>query len=452
MNNKFKQFILLAGDIAVLYLSLYLTLLIRYWQAPADGLWEAHFIPFTFIFFIWILVFYIAGLYNLHLAVNNADFFKLALRGIAAAGLLSLAFFYLSPQTNIAPKRNLLIYIAVFAALFCLWRRIYNGLLKSYLPQNNIAVIGLNSLTKELALELAQKPHLGQKIVFIVSSGNENEFNGIPVIKKTDDLKNLIKEKNINTVILAANPNESSELRSSLFKCLRLKINYVSLWRFYENLTGKIPVESLTQMWFLENLSEGNKGWFDAFKRAYDIVLAILVLSLTAPFWPIIALAVKLESRGPAFFRQTRVGINGKHFQILKFRSMAETGNDASPAVKNDKRVTKVGSFLRKTRLDEIPQAINILKGEMSFVGPRPERPEFAENLEKQIPFYKERTLVKPGITGWDQVSGEYHSPSYEDSLKKLQYDLFYIKNRSIYLDLSIILKTISTVLSRKGI
>ncbi len=451
MNNKLKQSILLAGDIAILYFSLYLTLFIRYRQMPTGELWHGHFAPFTATFFVWILIFYIAGLYNLHLAVNNANFFKLTLRSMAVAGLLSLAFFYLTPQISIAPKTNLLIYIIVFIVLFHLWRRIYNGLLKSYLPKNNIAIIGLNGLAKELIQELSEKPHLGQKIAFIINNG-EDKINNIPIIKGTDNLGELIREKNIDTIILTSNPNESNELRSSLFKCLHLKINYISLLRFYENLTGKIPVESLNQMWFLENLSEGNKNWFDLFKRIYDIILAILILLITVIFWPIIACAIKLESKGPVFFKQTRAGINGKRFKILKFRSMAAIGNDSAPTVKNDKRVTKFGSFLRKTRLDEIPQVLNILKGEMSFVGPRPERPELIKGLEEQIPFYKERTLVKPGVTGSDQVSGEYHSPSYEDSLKKLQYDLFYIKNRSIYLDLSIILRTISTVLSRKGI
>ena len=146
------------------------------------------------------------------------------------------------------------------------------------------------------------------------------------------------------------------------------------------------------------------------------------------------------------------MGKNNKIFKAIKFRTMREEGNDRRLTAANDSRITKFGSFLRKIRLDELPQVINVLKGELSFVGPRPERPEFIEKLEKAIPFYRERMLVKPGLSGWDQVSGEYHSPSYEDSLKKLQYDLYYIKNRSIYLDLSIILKTIATVLKGGGV
>lgn len=463
--NLAKKIILLAGDMFVLYFSLYLTLLIRYWQIPNPAIWQGHIGPFSITFVFWIIIFYIAGLYNLHLAVNNAKFFKLTFRSMIISGLLSLAFFYLTPQITIAPKRNLLIYIFIFMILFYLWRRIYNGLLKSYLPKNTIAIIGLNDLAKELIIELQKKPHLGYSVAFIVNDKNEiageqnaiaeesriKNFYNIPVFKSTADLKRLISEKGIDTVVLASGHNQSNALRAALFNCLPLKINYINLPNFYESITGKIPIELIDKMWFLENLSEGNKLWFDFFKRLYDILLAIFILLITIIFWPIIALLIKLESKGNIFFKQTRAGAHGKNFKILKFRTMTMDGNNFSPTEKDDKRVTRFGAFMRKTRIDEIPQIINILKGDMSFVGPRPERPELIENLEKLIPFYHERMLVKPGVTGSDQVSGEYHSPSYEDSLKKLQYDLFYIKNRSIYLDLSIVLKTIATILSRKG-
>lgn len=453
MGNNLKKFILIFGDIIVLYFALYLTLLTRYWQAPEFALWQNHLLPFSITFVAWIIIFYIAGLYNLHLAVNNANFFRLTAKSLAIAAFLSLAFFYLTPQINIAPKRNLLIYIVLFFILFYLWRRLYNGLLKSYLPKNKIAIIGMNNLAKELIEEFSQKPHLGYRVAFVIDEEkNANIFNGVPILKDVDNLESLIKEKNIDTIVFAAGASESSELRSSLFKCLPLKINYISLHHFYENITGKIPVESITKMWFLENLSEGRKKAYDTFKRFYDIILALIIFFITIIFWPLIAIAVKLESAGPVFFKQTRAGKNNKPFKILKFRSMASADNDYSPTKNGDKRVTKFGALMRKTRIDELPQIINILKGEMSFIGPRPERPELIAELEKQIPFYKERMLVKPGATGWDQISGEYHSPSCEDSLKKIQYDLFYIKNRSVYLDLSIILKTIATILSRKGV
>ncbi|MHB8904160.1 MAG: sugar transferase, partial [Patescibacteria group bacterium] len=220
---------------------------------------------------------------------------------------------------------------------------------------------------------------------------------------------------------------------------------------FYELLSGKIPVEAIGPDWFLENLKEGQKNYFNFLKRLIDIILALIILIISLPGWPLIALIIKLESRGPVFFRQIRLGLNEKEFRIFKFRSMKEDNNDRSLTQAKDTRITKFGNFLRKTRLDEVPQVINIIRNEMSFIGPRPERPEIVAELEKQIPYYKTRLLIKPGLTGWDQVSGEYHSATSEDTLEKLQYDLFYLKQRSLYLDLDITLRTIATMISRSG-
>jgi exopolysaccharide biosynthesis polyprenyl glycosylphosphotransferase len=302
-----------------------------------------------------------------------------------------------------------------------------------------------------LLLELRNKPHLGFDISFILDEKTEEkEIAGTPIFSNLKDLPSLIEKRKINNVILANTP-DSENLRALLFECLSLKISFINLVNFYESLTGKVPIEAIGKMWFLENLNEGNKSGFDTIKRIADIILSFLILIVSLPFWPILALIIKIESRGSVFFKQTRAGQSGKLFKIIKFRTMKTAGNDYAPTTDRDSRITSLGNFLRKTRLDEIPQIINILKGEMSFVGPRPERPELISELEKQIPFYRERMLVKPGITGIDQTSGEYHSPSYEDTLKKLQYDLFYIKNRSLYLDIAILLKTIRTILARSG-
>ena len=478
MHNKAKKIILLLGDIIILYSTLYLTLLIRYWQLPSYQAWQNHLGPFSLIFIAWLLIFYISNLYNLHLAVNNAKFFGLTARSLIIAGLLSAAFFYLNPQISIAPKTNLVVYIIIFVVLFYLWRQLFNWILKSYLPKNNIAIIGLNNQVNELIRELKQKPHLGFKAAFIIDDktlindkdnqqtviqptlaladddlpGQQKTYEEIPIIQSISQLKEKVVEKKVTTIILTSDPHQSAQLRSTLFACLPLKINYMRLPNFYENIIGKIPIEDISEMWFLENLTEGSKAWFDRFKRIYDIIFSFLILLLTAPFWPLIGLVIKLESKGPVFITMLRSGKNNKKFKMYKFRTMKEEGNKRTPTIKDDPRITKFGSLMRKTRIDEIPQVINILRGDMSFVGPRPERPELIAQLEKDLPFYRERMLVKPGLTGWDQISGEYHSPSLDDTLKKLQYDLFYIKNRSIYLDLSIILKTIATVLSKGGI
>ncbi|MBU0646840.1 MAG: sugar transferase [Patescibacteria group bacterium] len=450
MNNRLKKIALLGGDIIILYASLYFTLLIRYFNAD---LLTIHLWPFSIIFLLWLIIFYIANLYNLNLAVNNFIFFQISSKALIIASLTSIAFFYLLPNIGIAPKRILFIYIIVFSLLFYLWRQFYNWSLKAYLPKNKLAIIGCNKLVKELIDELQKKPHLGYIISLIADDTNENiSINNIPIIKNLVDLPKLIKKDRITSIIFTIDPHQSPELRTALFNCLPLKINYFSLPDFYEIITGKIPLEAIDQMWFLEKLNESNKIWFDCFKKFYDFFLALIILLITLPFWLIIAIIIKTTNPGPVFFIMQRLGKNGKIFKLIKFRTMNEKNNDYSPTCANDPRITKFGSFLRKTRIDELPQLLNIIKGEMSFVGPRPERPELATELTKQIPFYNERLLIKPGLSGSDQVSGEYHSPSKEDSLKKLQYDLFYIKNRSVYLDLSIILKTIATVISRSGI
>jgi exopolysaccharide biosynthesis polyprenyl glycosylphosphotransferase len=452
MKNRFKKIILLLGDLALFYFSLYLALWLRYLEIPNQEIWFKHFTPFSILILSWFIIFYVSGLYDLSF-LKNKKILRKTINCFLASSLISVIFFYLIEQSNISPKTNLLIFSIVYFFIFSIWRRIYYWTLKSYLPQNNTAIIGLNSQVKDLVEEIKSKSYLGYNIRFIINTEEKdnNYIGDTPVFNEMNNLASLIEKKKINTIILPTDIRTSQKVRSTLFSCLHLKINFFTLSQFYENLTGKIPIDTINQMWFLENLNEGRKNWFDKFKKLYDLFLSIILLTISSPIWLIIMIFIKIDSKGEVFFTQRRVGLNNKNFTIIKFRTMKIEGNDHSLTQEKDNRITRVGAFLRKTRLDELPQIINIIKGEMSFVGPRPERPEFVEKLEKEIPFYNERMLVKPGITGWDQISGEYHSPTTEDSLKKLQYDLFYIKNRSVYLDLSIVLKTIATVFSKTG-
>jgi len=446
---QLKKYILLLGDIVILYASLYLTLLVRYGDSNIASQWPEHIGPFTAIFVLWLIIFYISNLYDLTIAINNAKFYTHTALALLFSFLFGSAFFYLIPNLNIAPRRNLLIDIVITAVLFLLWRQIYNKTLKSYLPKNKIVIIGYNEKTKELIKYFNDNPHLGLKISFVLFKGEIYE-KGLYEVKHYKDIANIKKhlfEHKISSVVLTDDAQTSNEIRSNLFDCLHLGINFTSLPNFYEKITGKIPVESINQMWFLENLQEGGKSWFDQFKRVYDIIVAFFIFIITLPFWPIIAIIIKIESRGAIFYQQKRAGKNNKPINLIKFRTMREEGNTGRPTVPNDARITKFGYFLRNTRVDEIPQVLNILMGDMSLIGPRPERPELAGKLQEQIPFYNERTLVKPGISGWDQVCGEYHSPTTADTVKKLQYDLYYIKNRSLFLDLVIMLKTVRTVL-----
>jgi sugar transferase (PEP-CTERM system associated) len=222
---------------------------------------------------------------------------------------------------------------------------------------------------------------------------------------------------------------------------------------FYELVQGRLMLESITPSWFIFSSGFRRTSKFSICKRCMDIVLSCIGLLLTLPFFPLIALAIKLDSPGPVFFRQERFGNKEKRFELYKFRTMrqdAEKGTGAVWAEKNDPRITKLGHFFRGSRIDEIPQLINVLKGDMSFVGPRPERPEFVEKLKQVIPYYSKRHFIKPGLTGWAQVRYPYGS-SVEDAVEKLRYDLYYIKNISPFLDTLIFLETIKVVLFGRG-
>lgn len=439
MNKRFKQAILLIGDLVILHLTLWISLMLRFLVLPSADLWQNNLPYFWPIFAIWVVVMYIGGAYNLNLAYNPNRFRLSAINSIIFAGLLSVIYFYIN-QLEVAPKTILAIFVVVFAALFFAWRSIFNFFVKSYLPKNNLAFIGWNKAIEGLLEDVKNQPHHG--------------FNTALVFKEASDINDLpaiIKEKNIHTIVLSNELAGDPKLTEALFNCLSLNVAFYSQVDFYENINGKVPVESIDQSWFINNLNEGNRHYFNLVKRIIDLTLSILLLIISLPFWPLIALAIKLESRGPVFFKQKRVGLNETIFSMLKFRTMKVTGNDGSMTKTHDNRITKIGNFLRKTRADEVPQIINILRGEMSFIGPRPERPEYVNELAKAVPFYKTRLLIKPGVSGWDQVSGVYHSPSLEDTLEKLQYDLYYLKHRSIYFDLGIFLKTIATVISREG-
>jgi len=225
----------------------------------------------------------------------------------------------------------------------------------------------------------------------------------------------------------------------------------MDLSRAYEIICDKIPISFVAQTWFLENLKEGEKGFHDKAKRIIDILLAFLLLLLTFPFWPFIILAIKLEDKGPIFYYQERTGKDRKPFLLIKFRSMIKDAEKEKAvwAEKEDSRITRVGKFLRQSHLDEIPQMLNVLKGDISLVGPRPERPEFVQQLEKEIPHYHIRHLIKPGFTGWAQIKFRY-GRSIMDSFEKFQYDLYYLKNRSLILDLRILLKTFQLFLKKE--
>lgn len=451
-----KKFLLFASDIAVLYISLVLTLFLRY-GGNFNYQYELHLYPFAFIFIFWLLVFYIANLYEVRLLRNNIFFYSTLFQAIAIAAVMSVIFFYIIPLYGITPKTNLLIFVLIFASIEFLFRYLLNNLFEKGLKRS-VLIVGANTQALELAKFIKENPHLGYKLAYVVDLAPntqddiDSELEKFGIIQGVGNLGNAIKNKNIDTVVLSPEAYRTPEVIDIFYKFIGSKITFENLSFLYERLTGKIPLGAIDQIWFLENLNESNKKFFEIIKRVTDILLASVLTIPTLILLPFIALGIKFTSPGPLIYRQKRVGRLGKTFNMVKFRSMrsdAEKETGAIWAIENDARVTKVGKFLRKTRLDELPQIWNILKGEMSLVGPRAERPEFNEQL-KHVPFYEERYLVKPGLTGWAQINFRYGA-SISDAEEKLKYDLYYIKNRSLLLDLGIILKTIRIALRQVG-
>jgi exopolysaccharide biosynthesis polyprenyl glycosylphosphotransferase len=276
----------------------------------------------------------------------------------------------------------------------------------------------------------------------------------LPVLGNRRQVEDLIARHCVSTLILAITRDVDSDLLQTLMDCVEKGVEMIPMPVVYEQLTGRVPVEHVGEKWYVAiPIHPKVTGTFWGLaKRAMDVVLASVGLVCLAPVLPVIALAIVLDSPGPVFYLQKRVGKGGTVFRALKFRSMVLGAEHAGAmwAQKHDPRATRVGRILRATHLDEFPQFVNVLKGEMSIVGPRPERPELVEQLAAQIPIYRLRHIVKPGMGGWGLVRQGY-AGSHEDALIRLQYDLYYIKHQSLWLDLLIILKTIMHAVTLKG-
>ena len=273
-----------------------------------------------------------------------------------------------------------------------------------------------------------------------------------PLTFPTSDLLLIHAKFGIDQIILAT-PDRPASLLQWLSLCHERGIQITPMFALYQDLTGRVPVEHLGNDWFVALPAHRKSTPYVLIKRAFDLLLAACVLLVTAPLLPLVALAIRLDSPGPIFFRQSRVGRGGKLFRIVKFRSMRQNAEAMTGAVwaqKDDPRITRVGRFIRRSRLDELPQLWNVLRGDMSFVGPRPERPEFDAQLESGIPFYRARRAVSPGLTGWAQIRHGYGN-TMDDALRKVEYDLYYIKNESFYLDLLILLRTVAVVFRLRG-
>lgn len=432
-----KSLLLLIGDVAALYAALFLALLVRYGGGYYDQLVDVHLQPFTIIFVLWVLIFYIAGLYDLRRLRNNLDFLKTLALALVTNALISAVTFYLTPAFGIAPKTNLFIFIVIFAAIEVWWRRLFNRLTASSEAPNRVLLIGNGPISSELELVTGENAQLGYAVVAHLK---EEDADADPAL-----LARIVAEERVNLIVVPRELKRKTTLAPALYELFGRGIAIIDLDGFYEMIMRKVPLADIEETWFLENI-EGAAKFYDQFKRAFELLFAAALGIVLLPLELAIALLVVTTSRGPMLYRQTRVGAHGRNFTLYKFRTMRQDAeqNGAQWAAKNDPRTTPIGKILRSSHLDELPQLLNIAKGDISFVGPRPERPEFVAKLKTEIPFYEIRLLVPPGVTGWAQINHRADL-TLDDVKEKLQYDVYYLKNRSPILDVAIALKTLKS-------
>ena len=402
---------------------------------------------------IGLLCLYANGLYDFGERLSSRDLLIRLLRTFSVLAVASWALYFVVP--DVQTGRGVFALALVFGMSFVLaWRVVLRWLLRSEGLAERVLIVGSDSKAIDIAREILARKHLGYRVVGFLD--DDPALQGVSlinprVIGTTGQACDLALQHGVTRVVVAAMERGHLSM-DALLECKTNGIRVQEGYSYYEQLTGKIMVEGLRKSWLI--FSDGfvvSRGTLFA-KRLLDVLAAAAGLIVALPLMLLVALAVRLDSPGPVFFRQERVGRGGRQFTVWKFRSMrtdAEAGG-ARWAVEGDPRITRVGRFIRKTRLDELPQLWNVLVGDMSLVGPRPERQMFVAQLKEQCPWYEQRLVVRPGLTGWAQVKAPYAS-TFEESIEKLKLDLYYVKNLSLFLDISILLSTARIVLLGRG-
>lgn len=418
----------LFGDIFFFYLSLGVVLAMRLGGQLDLPSILSHILPFSIIGFFWFLIFYIAGLYDISRMRNTFNFFSNLFTVLAINISLAVVFFYLFPGFGISPKTTLAGFAIVFFISSTLWRRWLNRYASQHAEKIPIFFVSQSPITDFIAQSIRKNPQLG----YVVTSGEDSSLN------------DFISNKNGIIIIPSHHTLENPH---TLLTAISHGVVVQSESMFCEFLFRIVPLLSITPAWFYEH-SLATPTLYDKLKRSGEFFMALVIQILIFPLELIIGLIILITSPGPIIYTQLRVGKHNHIFRLYKFRTMridAEKDGVQWSSGRHDPRVTFFGKFLRHSHLDELPQLINILRGEISFVGPRPERPEIVPSLISQVPFYEVRYSISPGITGWAQINFKKDS-SIDDVKKKLEYDLYYIKHRSFIFDLAIVLRTIKSL------
>lgn len=455
-----KSLLLMLEEGLLVVVALICAVKLRFWNSPTEMAVYVAFPDFavqcTIVVVVCLACFYWNDLYDLSAGYDSVDRVLRIEQSLGAASLLLGSLYFLFPSLLLS-RGVFLIAMLLAAAMTVVSRKLFEKVWQLTAPMQHVAILGTGELALATARELTRREDLTLKVDgFICSEAASAEGHtlfGFPILGSAKDLEAIASQRSIARIIVAMEDRRGAlptrELVTLRVRGVRVEDASTAL----AGLTGRIALRAVKPSWFVFSEGFQRSKWQDSLKRIGDLFFGLIGLIFSSPVMAAVALAVKLDSKGPVIYRQTRVGRMGKNFEVLKFRSMtvdAEKQNGAQWAAENDPRVTRIGRILRKYRLDELPQFINVICGDMSFVGPRPERPCFVEELKEKIPYYDERHSVRPGLTGWAQVQYSYGA-SVEDAFNKLEYDLFYLKNLSLPFDLVIILQTIRLVLAGRG-
>jgi len=452
MRIPTRNKLLLLGDLAFFYLSLVLTLLFRGGPALLERLWRPHLLPFSILCVVWLAVFYAHDLYSVRRSRLNADFFQTLSQAMLINALATAAFFYFFRGFGITPKANLALYLAIFGLLVVLWRLIVGRCLAGGRDREPVLFFEPAARLRPIIERLAADASADQRLAGVVPAAGGTADYGpeIAVHDGREGLERIVRETGATTIVV---DEAVLRARGEIFSGLLMPgVTVVDAATFWEQVSRQSPLEIADPAWFVAAFRGARRPAFELFKRAIDSVCATAGLVILSWLMLFIAAAVKISSKGAVLYAQRRVGLNGKPFILFKFRTMVADAESSEPrwAAKDDPRVTPVGRVLRHAHLDELPQLWNIVRGEMSFVGPRPERPEFVATLQHDVPYYSLRHLVKPGLTGWAQVNYRYGS-SVADAARKLAYDLYYVRRRSPLLDMTVMIRTAGALFRGEG-
>ena len=430
MSSLLKKLILLLGDIGLLYLSLALTLFIRYGGVEFSLQWKTHFIPFSIIFIAWALVFYLFNLYQ-YKTSQAAELLRTVFYAVVTSGFLSITAFYLFPDIfGLTPKTNLALFALIFLVLSYGWHRL---IVFTIFPSGaeKIIIIGNSPLMEQTIEYISSHPHIGYRVAQWFKNTQEIDTNSV---------LHTITNRDAHRLIIQNHLEQNTPIARLVYKFLAYKVNVTNFWHFYEQVFEKVPLEELEEGWFIENIT-AHKPLYDKIKRIIDICFSAVLFLIFLPLMVFIAFLIKISSKGPVLYAAKRTGKDNNPFTLYKFRTMQNDHTGPSWTKKHDARITPIGKILRISHLDELPQLWNVLKGNVSFTGPRPEQTELTRQFA-DLPYYDIRHIIKPGITGWAQVNYR-PSASLKEAREKLCYDIYYIKHRSLLLDLVILIRTI---------